>query len=186
MNNQLLKLLSNIQKELFGLNHQKKTLDAFINLVDIDVSDRTLLKRYFSLLDNSLEHIATHIDSLKQEILVLDPDIFAAVSGTIIINNAIYTFVEMQYSQSDEYGPKRGIKFTRGNEYLIDPNPHGNGQYQKSASQFYSALAYGVQGKSITDGQKGHPWKKNDWPTKKLERINAFGERYTLLYQHRD
>ncbi|MHB0803357.1 hypothetical protein PVK73_28850 [Bacillus thuringiensis] len=186
MNNTLLELLSKIKKEFFGLNHQKRTLDEFINLLDIDPSDRELLKRHLYLFDNSIEHIMNYIHSLNQEILVLDPTIFAAVSGTIIINNKNYTFVEVQYSQSDQYGPKRGIKFTGGgNEYLIDPNPHENGQYQKNARQFYSALAYGIQGKSITDGQNGHPWVQNNWPTVNQDRINALGERYTLQYKGR-
>ncbi|MHB0801690.1 hypothetical protein PVK73_19045 [Bacillus thuringiensis] len=186
MNHTLLELISKIKKEFFGLNHQKRTLNEFINLLDIDSSDRELLKRYLYLLDTSVEHIMNYIHSLNQEILALDPTIFVAVSGTIIIHNKNYRFVEVQYSQSDPYGLKRGIKFTGGgNEYVIAPNPDENGKYKKNTRQFYNDLAYGIQGKSITDGQNKRPWVQNNWPIMNQDRMNALGERYTLQYKDR-
>ncbi|MDA1775399.1 hypothetical protein PDJ95_29670 [Bacillus cereus] len=188
MDNHLLDLLSKIQTNLFVLKEQKNTFSEFLNLLNIDSSDQSLIQKYLQVFENSLFNIENHVDVLKNEIAVLDPNIFATVSGSITINNVKYTFAEVQYSGNDESGrPKRGIEFKPGgNRYVISPNPHLNNLYNKNGQrQFYSALAYGIQTKSINDGNTGHSWEKSKWPTINQDRISALGERYTLRYDGR-
>ncbi|MBG9585532.1 hypothetical protein ABE42_41640 [Bacillus thuringiensis] len=120
------------------------------------------------------------MDSLKNEISVINPAVFATVSGSIKINKINYTFAEVKYSENDASGkPKRGIEFKPGgNRYVISPNPHLNNQYNNSGQrQFYSALALNISYR----GDDEH-WEKNNWPTKTQDRITALGQKYTLTY----
>ncbi|WP_103623161.1 MULTISPECIES: hypothetical protein [Bacillus cereus group] len=184
MDNHLLELLLKVQNNLFVLKEQKNTLSEFLDLLNIDSSNKTLIEKYFYIFENSLLNIENYIDSLKSEILVLDPTILATVSGNITVNKIKYTFAEIQYSGNDESGrPKRGIEFKQGgNRYVISPNPHLNTRYNTSGGprDFYNALALNLSYR----GDDEH-WEKNNWPTKNQDRLNALGERYTLKYDGR-
>ncbi|MEC2866936.1 hypothetical protein BK767_01875 [Bacillus thuringiensis serovar kyushuensis] len=183
MNNQLLDLLSKTQTNLFVLKEQKNTFSEFIDLLKLDSSDRSLLQKYIHIFENSLFNIENHIDTLKNELSLLDPAIFATVSGSIQINKVKYTFAEVQYSGNDESGkPKRGIEFkSGGNRYVISPNPHLNNRYNNGGQRdFYNALALKVS--DIGDDEK---WEKNEWPTKNLTHLSALGQKYDLHYDGR-
>ncbi|UOB98899.1 hypothetical protein BTI679_63000 (plasmid) [Bacillus wiedmannii] len=50
MDNHLLELLLKVQNNLFVLKEQKNTLSEFLDLLNIDSSNKTLIEKYFYIL----------------------------------------------------------------------------------------------------------------------------------------
>lgn len=178
MDNNLLYLISKIQTNLFVLKKQKHLTYEFLELLDINSSERSLLENYFYIFENSLFNIDDDINSLINEILELDPSIFAVVSGKEKINNINYRYEEIRFGGTD-----RGLKYTADGyslstavSYKISPDPHNNSDYNNSPPRFYASMSDRIE-------RIGTPakWTPGNWP--RTINVKVSKENYTLTKQ---
>lgn len=93
----------------------------------------------------------------------------AGISGSTIINNVKYKWVETSWSNN------RGITFNPGSHiYQFSPNPHNDPWYNKNQVKFYNAAVDKVAEQGNRD-----KWTTNNWPNQ-IQNVVVHNITYTL------